>query len=966
LIFIRTGFRGTVKRVFYSQAMEKYLDITKSVIISSPAGSGKTEKLARRYISLLQGGSEIEKILAITFTEKAAAEMKERILTILEKENPDLFLKIQEKMPLMRISTIHAFCLKLLKRFSMELGLDPSLDVMDEFTASLLWSESVYEALMEEKDRPELFYEMMKNRGIRGWDILYRIINELYSKRPHPELILREGHPVEGDEEKRILELYSRCLKRYTEKKLERHLVDYDDLELLAYEALIKNPDWQNILYSFDEHTDHILVDEFQDTSSLQWKIIDKLTEEWRSGIGAKRESGKIPTIFLVGDEKQSIYLFRGANVSLFHEAKARLSEWLGREYHFEEIKENYRSLPAITEFTNNLFERLMPPAMEEYWRTRYAPFEATREGDGRVELIFLEGGKSTKECREKEASVLAKRIQSLVNSHEIFDGDGKRPCMYGDMAILLRRRTHLSLFEDALRRHEIPFIVMKGIGFYDEPEVAFLRELLSLVVDPMDDYSLFCILRSPLFGFDYGTLFKLIDKKGGQPLLEKLQALSAKTLSIGRPSLVARRLSEAYNLISGWIEKARSTPLAVLLEDILSETGGWQYYWEKQRRVNIKKFIRLIEQYESQGLSFLDIREKLIRARQGDEAKANINTEGMNAVKIMTVHAAKGLEFPMVFLTSLDEDNTPRTKSIIVDEEDRRIFMAYEEDPNRRKKREPFMKRKEKEIEEEKRLFYVAVTRAQDFLCMLGARKKEGKASGKLAYILDNLEYLSPLKVMNEQDVDEIYSTSRLSLLTCQTPSEPFMSITYTEPLSYEPPLKWRDVTEEIDIRVKHGEDWVLLGNVFHRLFEELSKGLIDIDDIDKRAHILLRAEIYNEKELDKMGEIIKGDFGKLLASGYLRDIVLPRKDSYVELPFILQKGKTIFRGRIDRIILKDNIACIYDYKTFPVKDKELPELLDKYKFQMDIYRDAAEKILSLKTKSYLLFTHTPLLVEV
>lgn len=950
--------------------MENYLDITRSVVISSPAGSGKTEKLARRYISLLLAGSEIEKILAITFTEKAAAEMKDRILIILEKEHPDLFAKIREKMPLMRISTIHAFCLKLLKRFSMELGLDPSLDVTDEFTASLLWSESVYEALMEEKDKPELFYEMMKNRGIRGWDILYRILNELHSKRPHPELILREGHPVEGEEEKRILELYSRCLKRYTGKKLERHLVDYDDLELFTYEALVKNPDWMNILYSFDEHTDHILVDEFQDTSSLQWKIIDKLTEEWRSGIGAKRESGKIPTVFLVGDEKQSIYLFRGANVSLFQEAKERLSEWLGGEYLFEEIKENYRSLPEITEFVNSLFKRLMQPTLYESWRTRYASFEATREGEGHVELILMDSGETTKESREQEASALAKRIQSLVNNHEIFEGDQKRPCMYGDMAILLRRRTHLSLLEDALRKYEIPFIVVKGIGFYDEPEVALLRELLSLLIDPMDDYSLFCLLRSPLFGIEYGTLFRLIDKKDDRPLLEKLRSKIPPSPPLskgGKGGLMTRRLSGAYNLISGWIERARSIPLAILLEDILSETKGWQYFWEKQRHVNMKKFIRLIEQYESRGFSLLDIREKLIKARQGEEAKANINTEGMNVVKIMTVHAAKGLEFPMVFLPSLDEDNTPKTKSIVVDEEDGRIFIAYEEDPNKRKKRESFLKRKEKEIEEEKRLFYVSVTRAQDFICMLGSQKKDGRVTGRLAYILNNLEYLPSLKVMNESELNNIYSASLSSLITRQTPSEPFMSgPAYTEPLSYEPTFKWQDVTEEIDIRVKHGEDWVLLGKVFHKLFEEISRGLMEIDDIEKRAHILLRAEIYNEKELDKIGKIIKGDFEKLSASGYIKDIVLPMKASYVELPFILQKGKTIYRGRIDRIILKDNVAHIYDYKTFPVKEKELPELLDKYRFQMDTYKEAAGKIFRLKAKSYLLFTHTPLLVEI
>jgi ATP-dependent helicase/nuclease subunit A len=656
---------------------------------------------------------------------------------------------------------------------------------------------------------------------------------------------------------------------------------------MITYEALVKNPDWMNILYSFDEHTDHILVDEFQDTSSLQWKIIDKLTEEWRSGIGAKRESGKIPTVFLVGDEKQSIYLFRGANVSLFQEAKERLSEWLGGEYLFEEIRENYRSLPEITEFVNSLFKRLMQPTLYESWRTRYASFEATREGDGHVELILMDSGETTKESREQEASSLAKRIQSLVNNHEIFEGDQKRPCMYGDMAILLRRRTHLSLLEDALRRYEIPFIVAKGIGFYDEPEVALLRELLFLLIDPMDDYSLFCLLRSPLFNIDYGTLFKLIDKKDDRPLLEKLRNLTAKTQSARRPSLVARRLSAAYNLISGWIERARSIPPAILLEDILSETKGWQYFWEKQRHVNIKKFIRLIEQYESRGFSLLDIREKLIKARQGEEAKANINTEGMNVVKIMTVHAAKGLEFPMVFLPSLDEDNTPKTKSIVVDEEDGRIFMAYEEDPNKRKKRESFLKRKEKEIEEEKRLFYVSVTRAQDFLCMLGSQKKEGRVTGRLAYILDNLEYLPSLKVINESELNNIYTASLSSLITRQTPSEPFMSgPAYTEPLSYEPTFKWQDVTEEIDIRVKHGEDWVLLGKVFHKLFEEISRGLMEIDDIEKRAHILLRAEIYSEKELDKIEKIIKDDFKKLSASGHIKDIVLPMKGSYVELP--------------------------------------------------------------------------------
>jgi ATP-dependent helicase/nuclease subunit A len=945
-----------------SNDMEKYLDITKSVIISSPAGSGKTEKLARRYISLLLNGSEIEKILAVTFTEKAAAEMKDRVLSILERENPDLFLRLRDKMPLMRVTTIHSFCLKLLKRFSVELGLDPSLEVMDEFTSSLLWSESVYECLLKEKNQAGLFYEMIRTRGMRGWDSLQRILNELHKRRPHPDLLLREAHPVESEEEKRILELYLRCLQRYGAKKREKQLLDFDDLELLAYEALIKNPEWQNILYSFDEHTDHILVDEFQDTSSLQWKIIDKLTEEWRSGIGSKRESGKIPTIFLVGDEKQSIYLFRGANVSVFQEAKEKLSEWLGKEYHFEEVKENYRSLPAVTRFVNSLFERLMCPSLSENWRTRYVPFEAIRQGNGRVELILVEGGEGVKKNREIEASVLAKRILSLVNHYEIFDGNTPRPCMFGDMAILLRRRTHLTLFEDALRKQGVPFIVVKGIGFYDEPEVALLRELLFLLIDPKDDYSLFCVLRSPLFGVDYKTLQMLISQDKIS-LFEKLQ--TAKT----------KKLHNAYLLLAGWIERSKYTPFAILLENALSETGGWQYCWEKQRHANIKKFIRIIEVYESQGFSSLEIREKLIKARFGDEAKANVNTEGMDAVKIMTVHAAKGLEFPMVFLPSLDEDNSPKGKSIVLDEEEGRIVMAYEEDAIRRKKREPFVRRKEKEKEEEKRLFYVAVTRAQDFLCMLGAWKKDEKVSGRLAYLTDSFgvsedgtinSHNGVMEVMNESLVDKIYSDHHSPFTRHSSRADTFLSeLIYTEPLSYEPPLKWQDVTEEMDIKAKHGEGWVLLGKVFHKLFEEISKGMIEIDVVGKRASALLRYEIFNKHDLERMVEIIKADFEKLSLSGYLRDIVLPSKNSYVELPFVLQKGKTVFRGRIDRVIVKDNIAHIYDYKTFPVKEKELTELTDKYRFQMDIYREAAEKILKMKSKCYLIFTHLPLLVE-
>lgn len=931
--------------------MEKYLDVKKSVIISSPAGSGKTERLARRYVSLLLSGARIHNILAITFTEKAAAEMKHRILGILKTDHPGLFLQIREKMQFMRISTIHSFCLKLLKRFSIELGLDPSLDVIDEFNASSLWIEAVYESLAEERKRPDLFHSMIVSRGIKGWNSLYRLINELHVRRPLPEILIKENHPVDG-EERRIITLYNKCLSRYTAKKRERHLIDFNDIEILTHEALANNPQWQNILYSFDEHTDHILVDEFQDTSSLQWKIIDKLTEEWRSGIGAKRDRGKIPTIFLVGDDKQSIYLFRGAYAGVFQEAKTKLSEWLHGEFHFEEIKDNYRSLPEIVGFVNSLFAKIMPPVVFDDWRSRYTPFHATRKGEGNVELILFEGGKNMRMCREYEAAMLARKIMSLSGAHRIWDGETIRECTYGDMAVLLRKRTHLALYEEAFREYGIPFIVVKGIGFYEETEVALLRELLFLLIDPLDDYSLFCVLRSPLFGIGYGTLLRIADE-GDSPLFVKISKAENK------------RISNAFHTVSGWLIKSKTTPYAVVLEDALADTGGWRYVSEPQKYANVRKFIAIIELFESQGFSGLEIREKLIQSREREEAKAHINTAGMNAVQIMTVHAAKGLQFPIVFLPGLDEDTSPKSSSLVIDEEGGRIIMAYEENFRKRRNMTQFSVRREKENEEEKRLFYVAVTRARDFLCMTAALNKEKKQAGRLKYITDNIDSLQSLKILRESDIQahpKIFDPgSNIRRLKKSSRGQYFV-----DHIQFEPSTRWRDVTEDLDIRVRHGNDWVVLGKVFHILFDELSRAITPYERVSERSEILLRNEILPDKNLTRLNDIIRNDILNLERSGYLRDIILPQAGSYSEMPFTIQKKNIIYRGRIDRIIVRNSTACIYDYKTFPVSDRELRELIDHYRFQMDIYGEAAGRLFSMRTKGYLLFTHIPLLIEV
>ncbi len=975
---------------------ENYLDISKSVMISSPAGSGKTEKLARRYIELLKSGSDVERILAITFTEKAAAEMKERILNILRKEDPEMFERVREKMPRMRISTIHSFCLKLLKRFSLDLDIDPSLEVMDGFHADMLWNEAVYECLMEDA-KDGLFYAAIKESGIKGWNKLYSMLGELHAKRPHIEMGVKNsemGVQSSGEEYfKNIVSIYAKCLGKYRMKKNAKHCLDYNDLELMAYEAITKNPEWQNVLYSFDEHTDHILVDEFQDTSTLQWRIIDKLTEEWRSGLGAKRERGVEPTIFLVGDDKQSIYSFRGANVSIFKNAKKKLTEWLGEEYHFIEIKENYRSLPAIVDFVNALFERLMPKGLYDDYKVEYTPFGATRAGEGRVELLVLDNIGNTKENRKAEASVIARKIKELRGTYEIYEAGGKRVCGYGDAAILLRNRTHLSIFEDALQKENIPYVVVKGIGFYNSTEVGILRNILFFLIDPLDDYSLLNVLRSPLFGIGYDTILKITGEAviEGMPagyLLESLRMLSIKNLS---PDI-----QKAAASIDRWIERAKETRYSILLEEILAEAGAWRYLNEKQRYVNVKKFIKIIEDFEHNGLAGLEIREKLIKASgKSEEAKANVNTEGMDAVKIMTVHASKGLQFPIVFLPCLDEENRARgAGSIVLDEDEGGIVIAYEEDSNLRKKISIFQRHRERLQDEEKRLFYVAITRAMDYLCMSGVRPaSESKPpSGKLAYLNDafNLDDRDgeslPFKVErigkeefgirdSEPGVKDKGRIQKSGFKTqiSKLSNEPV----FVEPLDYKPSEVWLDVTEEIEeIRKKHGDDWIVLGRAFHRVFEGISKGIITRDNLEAKTTAVLKNEVLSDRNADKMRGIVLADMERLYEAGYVKDIIERRGNSYSELPFILDTGSRIYKGRIDRVIIKsgqeaignrqgDRVAHVYDYKTYPVSEKEISDIVKKYSFQMDIYKKAVERLFAVEAKGYIFFTHELKIVE-
>lgn len=1051
----------------------RYLDTNKSVMISSPAGSGKTEKLARRYIALLQSGVNVERILAITFTDKAAAEMKQRILRILRDEDDKLFRYLLEKMPLMRVTTIHSFCGTLLRRFSFDAGIDPNYGIADEMASGMEWEEVLYDVLMENGRRGEVFsplhnqktdfiLQILSEKGFRGLDYLKGTMEYLFKKRPFSleaqsfihvpaisddlieELLSWEGAAdaidnykkffVKGSQKEisfiedcfltsdgsprkktpssmkgiadfqqwafkmslywkdirleecserseRFWTIFNTCLRKYTIRKKAKGVLDFSDLEYLAYRMLTENPEWANILYAFDEKTDHILVDEFQDTNNFQWAVINKLTEEWRSGLGAKREGGIRPTIFFVGDEKQSIYFFRGANVEIFHRAKAQMEAWLGDEFLYEEAKENYRSRPAIINFTNLIFSKVMGRPGNWPWITRYSPFTAKRPGfphNGRIELILLQSEEDAKmeEKKQKEADVIAQRIKSLAGNFELAEraSEQTRFCRYSDIAILLKKRTHLAPYEEALRKYGVPFVAVKGIGFYQETEITVLRALVFFLSNPHDDYSLYVLLKSPLFDIPESDVLQLV-RLEGESLFEKMKNNVVETgpgAGAGQP--------RPYISLQNWLTQSAHIPLAELIEHALVSTKAWRYFHEEQKRANIKKFLRIMEDLEAGGNPLIRIREFLERTIDEQEAKANVNTEGMDAVRIMTIHAAKGLEFPVVIVPGIEEQFSPKTGENLIYEippgegqEQGRFFFKSVPESSIREGDDDFLIHKAKEIEEQIRLFYVAVTRAEEALILTGYRdSRENSFLGFLTKGLGLSEQnntvivedpdIAGLALLSEDDVSMLYKHARKEEVI---PAD--RRRIEVIPLSLPKAATWKSVTETADVRRRHGEDWLIVGDIMHRIFEGISKGLLNEQDIPARAEKLFGSKGMSREQTEEKIMIIKRDIETLKAKGIWQEIIIPGKDSFAELPFILDTGDAVYNGRIDRLIKTDNEYYIYDYKTFPVKENEVSYLLKGYSFQMNIYKQAVRKLFhTTAVKSFIVFTHTGKIHEV
>ena len=540
--------------------------------------------------------------------------------------------------------------------------------------------------------------------------------------------------------------LFLRAQEDLASAKGRGRMLDFDDLIQHARNLLISAPN--DVRERLRKRYRYVMIDEFQDTDPSQWDIIRRLI-----GTG-----GNLPSdaVCVLGDPKQSIYGFRDADVRVIQQVRAQFDR--KEDAHRQRVLSgNFRSLQMLVDFQNFLFSRLMAKPEREF-DVEYIPMTCERKGGdhlpGRIEILSVELPEASEfdengEVEENvsadaaEAEMIALKIREITSdpNHLVYverGFDGKELKRYvsaewGHIAILLRGRTRLKFFEDALRRHAVPYTVHAGIGYFQRQEVLDVRNILSFLANESDDVALVGALRSPLFGLSDEALFLICQGRKGT-LWERLRDFEP-GIDFRPPDAEAVRL--ARRLLPRWQAIADRFSTSELLLTILDDTGFMGSLGGgidgRQRRANVDKLIEIIRAFEANsvsqgiGLQGLAARLEKLCAGQEREGLAQLELEKSNSVKIMTTHAAKGLEFPIVFLPDLAR-KIPSEKPELV-HIDRELGVGIRiPDPSGGSRKAAMRlasaiqrRRQEASVAEEKRLLYVAVTRARDELYLAG-----------------------------------------------------------------------------------------------------------------------------------------------------------------------------------------------------------------------------------------------------
>ena len=605
--------------------------LTGPVLILAGAGSGKTRTLTHRIANLLRHGVPENRILAVTFTNKAAREMRERLWKLL---NPDLKHEPPRSfMPYM--GTFHGICVRILRQEAEAVGLDKNFLIYDTEDQITLIKHAVRDLKIEDK--------ALKPKSVQA------VISKCKNMGQTPDEYAAETYyPLQRN----IAKVY----KKYEQEKKKAQALDFDDL-LLETVRLFRER--REIREKWQKRFQHILIDEYQDTNAVQYQLVKLLVNEERN-------------ICVVGDDWQSIYSWRGAD----------FTNILNFERDFPgakviKLEQNYRS-------TGNILKASQKIINENKERTEKTLF--TEADDGAPVEIEVAADEL------KEAELVAQRIHLMVD-------EGRN---YGDVAVLYRTNAQSYAFEKALIAERIPYKIVGGVRFYDRKEVKDVLAVLKLLVNPMDRVSLERACKNILTGVGAASLTKVyayLDRGGKLNDAELTAELSAKA----RNSLM-----RLQNFIT-------STDLTVEPEQIVEKAVKYFSFQEllddgtpggEERFLNLGVMIGNAAAYEN-------LEEFLADAALMSSAD---ESSDKNAVTLMTLHAAKGLEFPVVFMVGMEDGLFPSARS-----------------------------EEERDIEEERRLAYVGMTRAMEELLLTWAKSRfnyGGRSYGTPSRFLTELGY--------------------------------------------------------------------------------------------------------------------------------------------------------------------------------------------------------------------------------
>lgn len=1067
------------------------------VCVAAGAGSGKTSILVERIMRILESPTywdgqqpELDKIVAITFTEKAAAEMKARLrkrfraaASVEDPKQMQFWRNAERQLDNTRICTIHSFCAGILRQSALQIGMDPDWMVLEESEAEQLIERTVTDTLHQlllKKDetvvrlaialsRHELIdtiVQLIKKRWkldihetykpyqsshqlVQFWqNILPQLQQDLprlpgYRQkaadllRSLQELSLGGIEQSEKRELQRIacmellksissgkkdivnlireyLDTYSRvarapknqsaeqaeafkellnkiknflkneCLlpewkdtvderaaqltcdffyvgtcaiEMYKRIRREKCSLDYDDmitdtLALLRSNAVVRNRVAESIKF--------LLIDEFQDTDERQYAIAELL-----AATPAK------PQLFIVGDVKQSIYYFRGAEVELFKSIMKENSK------HVLPLRSNFRTIPDILSFINDFFGRSqLLGAVEEY-----KPMTSSRPLQGRPTVeIYVPFPEETKIPLQKQvetdAQFVAKRILELcdpITPFYIPEGPNNtlRPVIFDDIVLLFRRGTNMEVYESALREAEIPYNRVAGTGFFQRREILDLIAFLKLILDPWDEEALVGFLRSPLAGLSDECLMRLALMPGGLAAAFHSNELPEKTDE--QEALMCAR--ETFKKFFAIRHESPANVLRLLLEHTKIEAVLLGMHLGLQRAANVRKVVQLADNFcKSQPATLFEFVQYLADAtfRELQEGESTLQAKGAGAVTLMTIHKVKGLEFPIVFIPEMFVSNIKRSRERIFYHS---TFGIAAKPINEEEEKHPGViceafKRMHyhNELMESARILYVAMTRAKDYLilcsrpdahpsswasqinqCYVPKEANDGTiVSGKdwavqIRRTIGTVAYTKRTKRMAEVPEHE-YICRAIYPIDTSLPQSSVISV--SELLSRM--VKTEDEIEDDVLKVQEErllspdsvyhfpkrQYAVERGILLHRFFE-----LWDfMDDHLPNVHAIVRELQWEWSPIEGVKNDLDQTIQKFKNSS-LWPLCTSAHEIMREVPFILKLDQFLIYGVIDALL--DN-RIIVDYKTGSRNDSR--EL--RYTWQLLIYAAALKSI--------------------